>query len=438
MTNLVTLGNQIGTLRAVKECGRISSVKSGVLRISGLNHRARLGDVVGVHSAEHTFEAEVIGLEENELIALPERSPAGCAIGDSSEYRGARRIAPDQSWLGRIIDPWGRPLDGRPLMGGTRPVSLDQSPPAAARRRGFGERMSTGLNVFDTVLPLVRGQRMGIFAGSGVGKSHLLGQLAGGVNADVRVIALIGERGREVGAFVKDVLGEEVLSKSVIIAATSDQSPLLRLGCLPAAMCVSEYFRDTGSQVLLLADSITRFAEAYREIAVAGGEAPSLRGYPASMTPALMRLAERAGAGMDWQGDITALMTVLVAGSDMEEPIADLVRGTLDGHIVLDRQIAERGRYPAIDVLKSVSRSLPDAASVLENHMIAELRGALGTYTRAEPMIRAGLHSPGSDPVLDRAIRLWPKLDAFVAERNALGPDGAFRKLADILAPQRR
>ncbi|MEY8879788.1 hypothetical protein [Donghicola sp. XS_ASV15] len=216
MTNLATLGNQISILRAVKECGRISSVKSGILKISGLNHRARLGDVVGVCSAEQTFEAEVIGLEENELIALPERSPAGCAIGDSSEYRGARRIAPDQSWLGRIIDPWGRPLDGRPLLGGARPVSLDQSPPAAARRRGFGARMSTGLNVFDTVLPLVRGQRMGIFAGSGVGKSHLLGELAVGVHADVRVIALIGERGREVGAFVKDVLGEEVLSKSVV------------------------------------------------------------------------------------------------------------------------------------------------------------------------------------------------------------------------------
>ncbi|NVO25961.1 FliI/YscN family ATPase [Donghicola sp. C2-DW-16] len=438
MTNLAILGNQLGALQAVKECGRISAVKSGVLRVSGLIHRARLGDVLGIRTAEQTFDAEVIGLEETELLALPERSPAGCAIGDSVEYKGARRIAPDASWLGRIIDPWGRPLDGRPLASGRSPMALDQSPPPAAHRRGLGERMPTGLNVFDTVLPLVRGQRMGIFAGSGVGKSHLLGQLAGGVGADVRVIALIGERGRELGAFVKDVLGPEVLAKSVVVAATSDQSPLLRLGCLPAATCVAEHFRDQGQQVLLLADSITRFAEAYREIAVAGGEAPSLRGYPASMTPALMRLAERAGPGQGDQGDITALMTVLVAGSDMEEPIADLVRGTLDGHVILDRRIAERGRYPAIDVLKSVSRSLPDAASLIENRLISELRAALGEYARAEPMIRAGLHSPGADPMLDRAIRLWPRLDAFVAERNSMGPEAAFRKLADILTQPRR
>lgn len=438
MTNLATLGNQIGALRAFKESGRIAAVKAGVLEVAGLNHRARLGDVLAVATHEQSFDAEVIGLEENTLLALPERSPAGCAIGDSVEFRGERRIAPDHSWLGRIIDPWGRPLDGRPLASGTEAVRLDQSPPPAARRRGLGHRIATGLNIFDTVLPLVRGQRMGIFAGSGVGKSHLLGQLAAGVDADVRVIALIGERGRELGSFVNDVLGEEVLKRCVVIVATSDQSPLLRLGCLPAALCVAEYFRDQGQQVLLLADSITRFAEAYREIAVSGGESPSLRGYPASMTPALMRLAERAGPGQSDAGDITALMTVLVAGSDMEEPIADLVRGTLDGHIILDRKIAERGRYPAVDVLKSVSRSLPNAASLMENRMISEMRAALGLYERAEPMIRAGLHSPGADPSLDRAIHLWPKLDSFIAERNSLGPEGAFRRLADILSGQIR
>ena len=437
MTNLASLGHQISALRALKESGRITSIKAGVLEVSGLTHRACLGDVLGLETNDHRFEAEVIGLEENTLIALPERSPAGCAIGDSVEFRGGRRIAPDHSWLGRIIDPWGRPLDGRPLVSGPNPMSLDQSPPPAARRRGLGQRMATGLNVFDTVLPLVRGQRMGIFAGSGVGKSHLLGQMATGVDADVRVIALIGERGRELGAFVNDILGEEVLRHSVVIAATSDQSPLLRLGCLPAALCVSEFFRDQGKQVLLLADSVTRFAEAYREIAVAGGESPSLRGYPASMTPALMRLAERAGPGSGESGDITALMTVLVAGSDMEEPIADLVRGTLDGHIILERKIAERGRYPAVDVLKSVSRSLPSAASLIENHMISEMRATIGLYERVEPMIRAGLHSPGADPSLDRAIHLWPRLDGFISERNALGPEGAFRLLADILSGAR-
>ncbi|MEC9196166.1 MAG: FliI/YscN family ATPase [Pseudomonadota bacterium] len=428
------LNQSIANVRTVKNAGRVQSLTGSILRIEGLSHLAKLGDCLRLEGENGRFEAQVIALDPDGLTALPERSVAGCRVGQYVQHIGPRMIAPDLSWLGRIIDPWGRPLDGMPLASGCAPHRLFRSPPPAATRRGFGDRLATGLSIFDTALPLVRGQRMGVFAGSGVGKSTLLGMLAKGVQADVRVIALIGERGRELGAFVRDTLSPEAMSKSVVIAATSDQSPLLRADCLPAAMTVAEMFRDAGQQVLVLADSITRFAEAYREVAIAAGEAPALRGFPASMTQALMGLAERAGPGAEGQADITALFTVLVAGSDMEEPIADLVRGTLDGHIVLDRAIAERGRYPAIDLLRSVSRSLPEAANEAENALIAEMRKHLGLYRKAEPMIRAGLHQKGADPALDRAISLWPQLDQFLAAPSCAGPDDAFLRLRQILS----
>ena len=282
--------------------------------------------------------------------------------------------------------------------------------------RRLGARLSTGVAVCDTLLPLVRGQRIGLFAGSGVGKSSLLARFARGVQADVVVIALVGERGRELREFTERVLGPVGMARSVVVTATSDQSPLMRRMCAQTAMAVAEHFRDQGLHVLLLVDSVTRFAEAHREVALAGGEEASLRGYPPSLTQAIMGLAERAGPGPEGSGDITAVFSVLVAGSDMDEPVADILRGVLDGHVVLDRRIAERGRFPAIDLLRSVSRSLPEAASEAENDLITEARRLLGAYDRAELMIQAGLYSTGSDPLIDRAIRLWPALDAFLAE----------------------
>jgi flagellum-specific ATP synthase len=298
----------------------------------------------------------------------------------------------------------------------------------------MGGRLATGVAVFDTLLPIVRGQRIGLFAGSGVGKSTLLGKLARGLAADVVVIALIGERGRELRAFVEGVLGAEGMARSVVVAATSDRSPLERRRCAQAAMAVAEHFRDSGRHVLLLADSVTRFAEAHREIALAAGEPAALGGHPPSLAHQVMSLAERAGPGAGDQGDITAVFTVLVAGSDMEEPVADILRGVLDGHVVMDRAIAERGRYPAIDLLRSVSRSLPDAASAEENALISAARRLLGAYDRAEMMIRAGLYAKGSDPVVDEAIRIWPALDAFLAEDAPGGVPASFARLAECLA----
>jgi flagellum-specific ATP synthase len=342
-------------------------------------------------------------------------------------------IAPGSHWIGRVIDPDGAPLDGKPLFPGPVPRALQTAPPPATRRRAMGARLPTGLAVFDTLLPIVQGQRLGLFAGSGVGKSHLLSRLARGVAADVIVIGLIGERGREVRDFVEETLGEDGLKRSVVIAATSDRSPLVRQRAAWTMMSVAEYFRDQGAHVLLLADSITRFAQAHREVAVASGEPAALRGYPASMAQAVMSLCERAGPGTAEQGDITAILSVLVAGSDMEEPVADTLRGVLDGHVVLSREIAERGRFPAIDLLRSVSRSLPRAASAEENLKIATARRHLGAYDRAELMLQAGLYTNGSDANIDAAIKVWPGLDAFLTA-DSDSPEAGFEALEGVLA----
>jgi flagellum-specific ATP synthase len=413
--------------------GRVVETRRGLAQVAGLTS-ATIGDRVRIHSRDGAAGGEILRLAQGLCSVLPDASGDGMAIGDRVELLGRADIAPDDSWIGRIIDPSGQPLDGRPLLRGPALRALRAPAPAAATRRRLGQRLSTGVAVFDTLLPVVRGQRIGLFAGSGVGKSSLLARLARGLEADVVVIALVGERGRELREFTERVLGPAGMARSVVVAATSDQSPLMRRTCALTAMAVAEHFRDLGLHVLLLVDSVTRFAEAHREVALAGGEDASLRGYPPSLTQAIMGLAERAGPGTEGAGDITAVFSVLVAGSDMEEPVADILRGVLDGHVILDRQIAERGRYPAIDLLRSVSRSLPEAASDEENALIAEARRLLGAYDRAELMIQAGLYAAGSDAMIDRAIRLWPALDAFLAEpAPAGGPGESFGRLRSCL-----
>ncbi|NPD16958.1 FliI/YscN family ATPase [Xinfangfangia sp. D13-10-4-6] len=422
---------ELATIGAVREMGRIAEISSGSMVVKGL-HGATPGDRVLID--DETMGGEIVSISETGATILPEGDTDGIAVGTRVSLLGKINLAPDVSWLGRIVDPLGRPLDARPLLCGPKRRPLTASPPDPAHRRGFGARLSTGVAVFDTLLPLVRGQRVGLFAGSGVGKSSLLARLARGVQADVVVIALVGERGRELREFTDKVLGPEGMARSVVVTATSDQSPLMRRRCLLSAMTVAEHFRDQGKHVLLLIDSVTRFAEAHREVALAAGEAASLRGYPPSTSHALMSLCERAGPGADGVGDITAIFSVLVAGSDMEEPIADIIRGTIDGHVVLSRTIAERGRYPAVDLLRSVSRSLPGAATEDENEVITDARKLLSTYDQTEMMIHAGLYVSGSDPLIDRAIRIWPKLDAFLAEMSPSGEvRGSFERLRLIL-----
>lgn len=421
---------QIDGIRVAAPVGRIAEISRGTLRVRGLEKVARQSDRVRIG----TLGGEVLQISAEDMIVLTDGAADGLAIGTPVELEGPAEIAPDDSWIGRIVDPYGRPLDGGTLFRGPKARSLRAEAPPAAQRRRMGDRLSTGVAIFDTLLPLVQGQRIGLFAGSGVGKSSLLAKFARGVAADVVVIALIGERGRELREFTERVLGPSGMARSVVVAATSDHSALTRRRCAWAAMAVAEHFRDQGLHVLLLADSITRFAEAHREVALAAGESAALRGFPPSLNQAIMGLAERAGPGPEGAGDITAVFSVLVAGSDMEEPVADILRGVLDGHVVMDRKIAERGRFPAIDLLRSVSRSLPEAAGDTENTLIGEARRLLGVWDRAELMVQAGLYAKGSDAAIDTAIRIWPALDAFLAEdAPSDGVEGSFRRLAAVL-----
>lgn len=401
--------------------GRVGSVESGLVQVLGLTDKARIGDRVKIGVATDAVRGEVIRIGQSSVQVLLEGTDDGLLVGDPVTLLPRARFSPDSNWIGRVVDPDGLPIDGRPLLPGHKARALRASPPSPQSRRALGSRLETGLAVFDTLLPIVRGQRIGLFAGSGVGKSTLLGDLARGVNADIVVIGLIGERGRELRHFIEEVLGPEGMTRAVIVAATSDRAPQVRRRCAWAATAVAEHFRDEGKQVLLLMDSVTRFAEAHREVATTAGEAAVLRGFPASTGPAIAALSERAGPGATGQGDITAIYTVLVAGSDMEEPVADMLRGVLDGHVVLERSIAERGRFPAVDLLRSVSRSLPAAASVAENVMISEARALMGAYDRAEMMIQAGLYTHGSDAAIDAAIACHPQLERMLAHRSAGG-----------------
>ncbi|MFK7878942.1 FliI/YscN family ATPase [Roseobacter sp.] len=424
---------QITDLNPVRAIGRVTRVEAGVIHVSGLAGKARIGDLIIVYRQGEPLSGEVLQLEGDKLVLLPDQAPDGVALQDRAALLEARGIAPAASWIGRVIDPFGNPIDGKPLLRGKLARALRSAPPDPAVRRGMGDRLNTGMAGMNTMLPIVKGQRIGLFAGSGVGKSSLLGHLAQNMSADIVVIAMIGERGRELRHFIENVLGPEGLKRAIVVCATSDQSPLIRRRCAWTAMSVAEHFRDQGQSVLLLADSVTRFAEAHREVAVASGEAPVLRGYPPSTAHLIMSLCERAGPGQDAQGDITGVFSVLVAGSDMEEPIADILRGVLDGHVVLDRAIAERGRYPAIDVLRSISRSLPEAASDAENALLSRARTLLAVYDRNAMMIRAGLYSVGSDPEIDAAVQIWPELDAFLAKVETQSVKNSFSQLELIL-----
>jgi len=427
-----------GALARAKPCypaGFISKISGSNIVLTGVSKAVEVGDRVRILGSNCI--GEIIGSGSDEAVAMIEGPTDGLSINAIVQIMGRPVFAPHDGWIGRVVDPDGSPLDGRPLLPSTVPRSIQSNPPAAASRRGLGERVSTGFAIFDTVLPIVRGQRIGLFSGSGVGKSTLLSSLAKRLDADVIVIGLVGERGRELRDFVEKALGPEGMARSVIVAATSDRPSQTRRRCPLAATAVAEYFRDQGKHVLLLMDSITRFAEAHRETAVAGGEPANLRGHPASTPGAIAGLCERAGPGCGSQGDITAIYTVLVSGSDMEEPVADMLRGVLDGHVVLDRAIAERGRFPAIDVTRSVSRSLPEAATVAENKLISRTRRLMGAYDQAELMIQAGLYVAGSDETVDAAIACREDLEGFIAMQGKQGIPGSFLYLQRALSNEK-
>lgn len=398
--------------------GRVSGATGLAVEIDGLNPLLAMGDRLRLHGREpQATVAEVVGFRSGQARAMPLGGLAGIGPGTEAtlELSASRAcLAVSDGWLGRVIDPLGQPLDELgPLRAGVpRPVRA--SPPLAARRSRLGARMALGVTVMDLFTTCRAGQRLGLFAGSGVGKSTLLSMLAQEARCDVVVLALVGERGREVREFIEDDLGP-ALSRSVVVVATSDQPPLLRREAAYAAMTVAEHFRDQGRSVLLLMDSVTRFCLALREIGLAAGEPPATRGYPPSMFAELPCLLERAGPGVG-AGTITGLFTVLVDGDDHNEPIADAVRGILDGHAVLDRRIAEMGRYPAVDVLRSLSRTVPGCLEADEARLMREARAILAQAAELADLVRLGAYKVGADLVADRALRLAPAIEALMQQ----------------------
>ncbi|MDF2637894.1 MAG: flagellum-specific synthase FliI [Novosphingobium lindaniclasticum] len=413
MASLAAAAAGLRLLTPDRRYGRVVAVRGALIEVEGLSGAAQIGSRVTLNSPTGQVEAEVTGLDRGIAHCMPFSEPQGIASGSRADLSASQfALRPSSGWLGRMVDGLGRPVDGLgPLEQGAMLRKIKASPPPASARARVGGRLSTGVRALDLFAPLCRGQRLGLFAGSGVGKSVLLSMLARWTECDVAVIGLIGERGREVQEFVQDDLGEEGLARSVVVVATSDEPALMRRQAAWTTLTVAEHFRDQGLNVLCLMDSVTRFAMAQREIGLASGEPPATKGYTPTVFAELPRLLERAGPGLPGQGAITGLFTVLVDGDDHNEPVADAVRGILDGHIVITRQIAERGRYPAIDVLKSVSRTLPHCLGEEENHIRLAARREMATYKDMEEMVRLGAYRAGSSAEVDRAVALAPRIE---------------------------
>jgi len=418
--------------------GRVAEVIGLIVESTG--PEAEVGEICLIGDERRPrVPAEVVGFRDSRTLLMPLAELVGVRPGDPVVSAGHPLTAPTgPAVLGRVLDGLGQPIDGgEPLEAGGRPIvrrRLEQAPPSPLLRAPITERLALGVRALDVVVPCGKGQRLGIFAGSGVGKSTLLGMIARNTKADVTVIGLVGERGREVREFVDRDLGPDGLARSVLCVATSDQPALTRVKCAETAMTIAEAFRDEGKHVLLLMDSVTRFAMAQREIGLAIGEPPASRGYTPSVFAKLPRLLERAGTGS--RGSITALITVLVEGDDMNEPVADAVRGILDGHVVLDRRLAQRNHYPAIDVLQSVSRLTSAIVSPETRAAGGKLREVLATYRSREDLISIGAYARGADPRVDYAIDNVGPLETFLRQppEEMEEPEFAERRLAAMLA----
>jgi flagellum-specific ATP synthase len=396
--------------------GVVSDVVGLIVEVGGLN--AAVGDTLRVRDASGSaLDVEVVGFRGGQLLTTPLGPLVGIRPGARAQrLLGGATVPASPELLGRVVDAFGRPLDGGPAIEAERRCSVNAAPPPAFARRPIDQQLATGVRVLDSMLPLGIGQRMGIFAGAGVGKSTLLGMICRSSRADVNVVGLIGERGRELNDFIRASLGAEGLAKSVVVAATSDMPPLVRARGAESATALAEYFRNQGKSVLLVMDSVTRYAMALREAALAAGEPPATKGYPPSVFAALPRLLERAGTGPG-AGVITALYTVLVEGDDLSDPIADSVRSILDGHIVLSRGLAEKGHFPAVDVLASISRLAPEIAPEPQLRAAAQVRDMLAVYRDAQDLIQVGAYVSGSDPRIDTAITVQPQIEAFLRQK---------------------
>jgi flagellum-specific ATP synthase len=413
--NLEKHSQAISRLDTIRAIGRVAQVIGVVVESRG--PACGVGEICKIHCgrSEEPVLAEVVGFRDSRTLLMPYANVTSIRPGSEVVASGSSlRVPVGRALLGRVLDGLGRPLDTKGSVGTETEYPTTACPPHPLARTRITEPLALGIRAVDGMMTVGKGQRIGIFSGSGVGKSTLLGMIARNTSADVNVIALVGERGREVRDFIEKDLGEEGLSRSVVVVATSDQVPVARLRGAQVGTAIAEFFRDQGLDVLLMMDSVTRVAWAQREIGLASGEPPTTRGYTPSVFALLPQLLERSGTGT--KGSITGLYTVLVEGDDMNEPVADTVRGILDGHIVLSRDLASRNHYPAIDVLPSVSRLMPDVTSPDHRRCAGTLRDVLATYRASEDLINIGAYAPGSNPKIDFALGRIDNVNAFLRQ----------------------
>lgn len=418
--------------------GTITEVTPTSYRVNGLSRFVKLGDCVTLQRDAGRRHGEIVRVDRSGATIKPYDSTADAALGAPVYLADPVAFAPDPSWKGRVINALGEPVDDRgPLMMGPDLYSADAEPPPALSRARVKKPLKSGVRVIDIFTPICAGQRIGIFAGSGVGKSTLLGMLAGAKGFDTVVIGLVGERGREVREFIEESLGAN-RPKAVTVVATGDESSMMRQMAPRTATTIAEYFRDRGDSVLLMIDSVTRFAHAARDVALAAGEPAVARGYAPSVFTSLPKLLERAGPGAEGKGSITGIFSVLVDGDDHNDPIADCIRGTLDGHIVLDRAIGDAGRYPAINVLASISRLSHQVWSPEERNLVNRLRSMIARFEETRDLRLMGGFQQGADAELDQAVALIPIIyDAMIQSPRTPASTDAFRELAEALGKVR-
>jgi flagellum-specific ATP synthase len=418
--------------------GRVVAVRGLLVEISGPLGAMAVGGKLTIEAPNGKLvPCEVVGFSGDKALAMPFRDLGGVRRGCRAIVNASEGgVRPSQGWLGRVVNAMGTPIDERgPLPEGMIFQPFRGIPPAAHSRQRVGEPLDLGVRALNTFITCCEGQRLGIFAGSGVGKSVLLAMLARNTKADVTIIGLIGERGREVQEFLQDDLGEEGLKRAIVVVSTSDEPALMRKQAAYLTLTLAEYFRDQGKNVLCLMDSVTRFAMAQRDIGLSSGEPPTAKGYTPTVFSELPRLLERAGPGAEGSGTITGLFTVLVDGDDHNEPVADAVRGILDGHVVMQRAIAERGRYPAINVLKSVSRTMPQSTDPRFWPLVQRARQIMATYSDMEELIRLGAYRAGSSAEVDEAIKFHGPLEDFLrqSKEEATSILDGYERLATLL-----
>lgn len=434
--------NAIESLPEQEVFGRVTKILGLLVEIAGFGDGLTIGAMVHLRpNADTDIPCEVIGFRDGQALLMPFGTLEGVGLGCIAViHGGAPAIYPCDAWLGRVINGLAEPIDGKgTLSHGVVPALLRNKPPAPHSRQRMGKQLDLGVRAVNTFLATCEGQRMGIFAGSGVGKSVSLSMMARYTDADISIIGLVGERGREVQEFIEDDLGADGLARSVVVVATGDEPALMRRQAAYTTLALAEHYRSEGKKVLCMIDSLTRFAMAQREIGLSAGEPPTTKGYPPTTFGELARLLERAGPGGPDEGSITGIFSVLVEGDDHNEPVSDAVRGMIDGHIVMERQIADRGRYPAINVLKSVSRALPAAISPQNNELLRRAKQVITTYEDMSELIRLGAYRKGSDPAVDEAIKLYPQIEKFLTQNKdeSTAINDGFKQLERILANAR-